>query len=300
MNIYFSLFFLWVIIGFSPIAGKISASVISPALLILISAAIAGCCFLPWIHKNKQWGNLFNKKTAGRFFLIASFGTAAPFYMLLLALRYTSPINSAVLTQFELVYSFLFAYFLLGERPGRKQILGSLLVVAGAVMILVQDAFSIHLKGDLMVIGSVWMFQLSSSMAKKLPKELDYRVIACARALYALPLLALIVFYTWASGDLFFVFGSDALSVILYTALLKNGLAMVFWYRAIRSISLAKVTAFYLSYPALSFVISLALGMEAFTCQKFLGLAFAVSGALVISNTIKEENKGKYEKTNTI
>ena len=116
-----------------------------------------------------------------------------PFTISLIALHYTTPGNAAILQQSELLYSLLFAAVFLKEFPTRSQLLGSALIVLGVLFILLKEHYTPRWTGDLLIVGSTWMLQAGSTVAKKLPKQLDYRVIGMARNLYALPALVIIM-----------------------------------------------------------------------------------------------------------
>ena len=280
----------WAIVGLSPVAGKYAVGVISPALLVFLGTLIGVFYFTPWITKHHKWGELLSPKTCWKFLFIGTFGTALPFTISLIALHYTTPGNAAILQQSELLYSLLFAGIFLKEIPGRQQLMGSALIVAGVVVILLKEQYTPRWTGDLLIVGSTWMLQAGSTMAKKLPKSLDYRVIGMARNLFALPALVIIlsVMYWWGEA---FVLKPNAqmFAVLGYTGLFKYGLAMVVWYKAIRSLDLSKATAIYLSYPVLSLLFSAVLGLESISAHQFAGLALTLAGAYWVSLTVKKE-----------
>ena len=221
---------------------------------------------------------------------IGTFGTALPFTIGLIALHYTTPGNAAILQQSELLYSLLFAGFFLKEFPSRAQLAGSALIVLGVLIILVKEHYTPRWSGDLLIVGSTWMLQAGSTVAKKLPKHLDHRVIGMARNLFALPVLIVILAVMWAMNESF-VFQPNfrLFSVLAYTGFLKYGLAMVVWYKAIRALDLSKVTAIYLSYPVLSLLVSALAGLERPTGYQLFGLAVTFAGAYWVSATVKKE-----------
>ena len=144
-----------------------------------------------------------------------------------------------------------------------------------------------------MVVGCTWMLQAASCVAKKLPKHLDHRVIAAARNIYALPALAVILVILGAQGGLTFKPGVQSISVLLYTGIFKYGWAMILWYQAIRALDLGKVTAIYLSYPVLSYILSLMLGFETLHFYQLAGLALTMAGAYWISLIVKKQQEHK-------
>ena len=134
------------------------------------------------------------------------------------------------------------------------------------------------------------MLQAGSTVAKKLPKELDYRLIGMARNLFALPALLVILVTMFLLNEPFTLRPVFKMFAVLgYTGIFKYGLAMVVWYKAIRALDLGKVTAIYLSYPVLSLLLSALLGLEHPTGPQLFGLTITLAGAYWVSLTVKKE-----------
>lgn len=280
----------WALVGLSPIMGKYAVGLISPAVLVFLGTLLGVLYFTPWITFNHKWRELFARETIGKFLFIGTFGTALPFTVFLIALHYTTPGNAAILQQSELIYSLIFAAIFLREYPSKGQLGGSALIVLGVLIILLKEQYTPRWTGDLMIVGSTWMLQAGSTVAKKLPKQLDYRVIGMARNLFALPALIIILSIMYYMKQPFtFHPTATAWMVLGYTGFLKYGLAMVVWYKAIRALDLGKVTAIYLSYPVLSLLLSKMLGMDQITWHQALGLVITCAGAYWVSLTVKKE-----------
>ncbi len=291
MNPLIAAWLCWAIIGLSPIVGHFAAAMIHPVLLVFLGTLLACAYFAPWLSKNAQWRRLLAKENRLPFLFIGTFGTALSFSILLWALHYTTPANAAILQQSELVYSLLISFLFLKENPSKYQITASFLVLAGSVLILTKDQYSARWIGDLMIIGSTWMLQAASCVAKKLSARADHRLIAAARNFYALPALLIFVIFASVRGDLYFRFNLSSAGIIFYTGIFKYVLAMLLWYYAIHKLDLAKVTAIYLSYPVLSFVLSVILGLESPHLYQFLGLALTLAGAYWISIILRKQQE---------
>lgn len=286
---YFSLFFFWLIVGLAPIFGGLSVKVIDGVLLVFLSSIIGFLYFLPYLIKNKNFGILFSKNNFLPFLLIANFGSALPFCCLLYALKFTTPANTAILNQFELLYSFIFSVIFLKEKITVKQVFASLLIVLGGVVLMAGSIKNINLKGDLIVIFSVWMFQVSHIAAKKLSANIPCQVLAAAKNLYALPLmLLLLVIY----ADTIFIKPDTAFyGVLFYMGIIRYGLSYLLWFRAIQKLSLPKATAIALSYPALTLIFSCLFGFDKLTLYNFIGLILSMLGALMLSKMMMKETK---------
>ncbi|WP_424246144.1 drug/metabolite transporter (DMT)-like permease [Elusimicrobium posterum] len=276
-----------------PIAGKAGGEFITPALLVFLASVISVLCFTPHLTKNKLWGKLFDKKLWKYFLVMGVFGTAIPFTSMFVALQYTTPSNTAILNQSELLYSLVITYFMLGEKPSLSQLAGSALIISGVLIILVNEHFSPRWTGDLIVLLTPWTFQLAHATAKKLPKDLDDIFVSAARSLYGLFALVPVIIYLHFTTGLKFVPTKGSMLSLFFLGAIFYGVARPLWYKAIRNIDLSKVTAITLSYPVITLIFSALLGIEKIYLYQTIGLVMAFSGAMWITVIVKKSNNLK-------
>ncbi len=268
----------------SPIAGKFSVGYMSPSFILLAGTLTTLALYAPWLTKHKMWGRLLDKDIRFRLSVMGLFGTALPFMLLLLALRWTTPSNSAILNQAESVYSLIFAFLFLRERPSLKQIAGTVMVVAGAVLILAVNGYTPMWKGDLIVIGTVWMFQVSHIAAKKLPADISVDFITAARGFYGFLWSAVLALAALPLGmEISFKPSAVSVAALFYIAVFVYTLRNKFWYQAIRNMPLAKATAVILSYPVFTYILSVATGFDKIQLYQAAGLALALGGAYMVT-----------------
>lgn len=222
------------------------------------------------------------------FLIIGTFGTALPFCILLYSLRFTTPANLAILNQAEMLYSLLLSYILLKEIPSVKQLFASALILLGVTAILFEGKLSIN-KGDIIVLSCLWMFQISHIAAKKLPREMPHALISAAKNFYSLPILVLLL---CLSGGMFIKWNTDLFIVLGFTGIIRYGLSTLLWFIAIRSMHLAKATAIALSFPALTLLISVALGYDTLNAYKVAGLALTMAGAWWLNTIAGQKAQG--------
>ncbi len=268
----------------SPIAGKFSVGYMSPSFILLAGTLTTLALYAPWLTKHKMWGRLLDKDIRFRLSVMGLFGTALPFMLLLLALRWTTPSNSAILNQAESVYSLIFAFLFLRERPSLKQIAGTVMVVAGAVLILAVNGYTPMWKGDLIVIGTVWMFQVSHIAAKKLLPDISVDFITAARGFYGFLWSAVLALAALPLGmEISFKPSAVSVAALFYIAVFVYTLRNKFWYQAIRNMPLAKATAVILSYPVFTYILSVATGFDKIQLYQAAGLALALGGAYMVT-----------------
>ena len=285
----FAVWIAWFATAANLVISKFAVPYVTSALFILLACVIAFLCFLPYVCKTGGWKILLDRKVWPQCLAMGTFGTALPMTIFMIALNYTTPVNGAILNQFEIIYSLILAAILLKERPTVRQVGGSLLILLGVGLLLWQAGTTVQLKGDLMIICCLWMFQLSHIFAKKLPAHMPPQLIAAARALFAIPALAVLVAYLAAfQGPLQFESNATLWSMLFLCAVVNYFLGNTYWYQAIRHMDLSKATAIILSYPVMTFALSVLLGQDKITVYKVLGMILAIGGAYIVTGMVKQ------------
>ncbi len=287
MNPKLSLFIFWLILGFSPIIGGLSVNLISPVFLVLIASIAGFLYFLFPVIRNKEFAQIFDKKYLLKYFLISNLGNALPFCAMLYALKWTTPANIAILNQVEMLYSLLFCAIFLKEKITLNQIVASFLIIAGATILMFQDGITPNLKGDLIVIFCVWMFQASHILIKKLPSGINDNLICATKNFYSIPVLIVLMFLF--EPQPVFNFDFSLLIVLVYMGIIRYGLSYNLWVYAIRNLDLAKTTAVALSFPALTLVLSVFFGYDKFSLFNISGLILTMAGALWLNKLMNKK-----------
>lgn len=278
---------------FYPIIGKLKTGYISPTVLMLFATGIPVLCYIPYLTKHNFWKLLFDKKLMPRLAGLGFFSSAFPFLCMMIALNYTTPTNSSILNQTEVLYSLLLTYLFLGEKPTGKQLIGTVFILVGVIFILMEaNKFNFQMKGDLLIICTTWMFQIGHIFAKKLPPNLTEHFITAARAFYAfifmLPLTYLLTFFN--------IQPTITLTWQMLVSVLFMGIAFYIygnylWYIAIRRMELSKATTLILTYPVFTYVLSALFGYDKVTVSKTLGVICALYGAYLINSVIRKNKK---------
>lgn len=291
----YAIWLAWLATSTNVVITKLATPYVSSALFVLLTCLLGSVCFACYFRGNKSlFQQLFRKDVWPKALGMGTFGTALPMTVFMIALNYTTPVNAAIANQFEIIYSLILSAILLKERPTAKQLGGSVLILLGVGMIVLEAGTSVQAKGDLLIIGCLWMYQISHIFAKKLPADLAPEIIAAARAFYAMPALILLVLLLPIFGQPIILQNTTPLWIILIVSAVVNYfLGNTFWYRAIRNMDLSKATAIILSYPVGTYILSVLFGQDKVTFYKIIGMVLAIGGAYVVTGIVK---KGEVKK----
>ena len=268
----------WVLTALWPLVGASGLRYYSGIPFMCAGLLIGLAALLPWLVVKGRMKRIFSKEAAPSL-LAMGFLSGLSTAIYILALNYTTPVNAVILAQIEVLYSALMSAHFLDERLTLKQSLASVLVVAGTALIVLHDLRSPRWRGDLMILATPWMYQVSHIFSKKLPRDLDALTLSGGRILYGLLTMAPLAAWAMLRGGAW-SWEPAALRVLLVQGLLVSSLNFVLWYVAIRGMPLSKATTMLLSYPALTLVFSWGLGREAIKTVQLAGLACTFAGAL--------------------
>lgn len=289
----YAIWLAWFATSINVVISKLAVPYVTSALFLFWTCLLAVLCFRIYFGKSGEWDKLFRKDVWPKALGMGTFGTALPMTIFMVALNYTTPVNAAIANQFEIIYSLILSAIILKEHPSLKQIAGSILILLGVGLIILEGGTSLQAKGDLLVISCLWMYQVSHIFAKKLPTDLEPQTIAAARALYALPALGLLcIVLSLIQGPLQFNAKAPTLWLVLgASALINYFLGNCYWYQAIRHMDLSKATAIILSYPVMTYILSVLFGQDRITVYKITGMILAVGGAYIVTLLAKGAKK---------
>lgn len=279
----------WVVTALWPLIGAFGMVHYSGTLFATGGLIVGLIAMAPWLLAQGRWRRVLAREIAPSLAMMGlCSGTASVIYIS--ALAHTTPGNAAIVAQVEVLYSAALTAWLLDERPSLKLGLAALLVMGGTSLIMLHDLSSPRWKGDLMILCTPWLYQVSHIFAKRLPRDLDALTLSGGRVFYGILIMTPFCLWSLMHGGRW-SWSSAALAILVMQGLLMSSLNFVLWYKAIRSMELSTATTFMLSYPALTLVISWALGRDVIQGAQLLGLACSFVGAVWIARITQEARK---------
>lgn len=271
--------------GFWPVGAAYGTQVLHlpPVELLGLATIISSFFFFGLTLQKRQLKQFFQRKTAGHCLLYTAC-LLLPYCAIFYATQSNSGINTALLTQSEVIFAALIGWLFLKERVQGTRVLGILCIFVANLIVLYNGSLSFN-PASLILIFAPMVFVFGNAVAKRLQSEgLGYAPLLLFRSAVGgtgLLLLSSLIEKTQvpASDDWFF---------LLSLGLLAFGIPKALWQIALNKIDLSKTTAIGLSYPAFSFVLAYFMLEEVPSIFQWLGLLTSFVGiAFLMRSTSK-------------
>lgn len=268
---------LW---GMYPIFTHSFVLTFDPLFLVSTSVFIASIPFIIQLVIQKKFNQLFSLKILKILLPVALF-TAIGQALLFVGTKLTSGANTGLLLQVEPIYSLILGVIFLGEILRGGQIGATLLMVIGAMTIVYKGGVNLNL-GDILILLSPFMFQISHFVAKKLlNKGADISLILAGRQFYGG--LMLLIFAIIMNKSIITLFNFNNLIISSFLGLYLSIIALI-WYASIKKISVSIASSFIPFAALVSLLGSVFFLKETISIQQYIGFFFIVGGMLWQAN----------------
>lgn len=286
MSPILALYLSWALTAIWPITARAAGAYCDPVLFGLLHVSLGLLALTPWMGGGR-WRRILGPELRAPFMVLGGLGSGITTALLQTAVGYTTAANAAIVCQVEVVYSAIISAWLLGERITGRQTAASSLVLAGTGLVLAKDLGTPHWKGDLIILLTPWMYQVSHVYSKRLPADVDAVTITAGRHLWGAIVLGLFAGASALLGKPRFEPAWPLAGYLAFHAVITNVVTCVLWYMAVRKLELSKTTAVMLSYPALTLVYCWLLGLEPIGAHQIAGLALSMAGALWLTHQMR-------------
>ena len=198
-----------------------------------------------------------------------------------LGTRYTSGINTALLMQSEMLFSFLIFTLIFGEKALPKQYLGAAGVFFGTIIVLYNGSFTLN-RGDLLIILGTAFYPFGNQLAKTVLPHFPSSFILMVRHLAgAVSFILLSVLFEDLSMQIFSIAREYWWLIALYGIVVLVG-SKLLWYTGLRVLTATKAVSIVLAYPVFSLVFAAIFLGEIPTVYQLLGFGVTLTGLSVL------------------
>jgi len=176
---------------------------------------------------------------------------------LLFGLNMSLPENVALLNNFEIVATSLFAFFLFKEAIPKRLRFAIVLVTLASVILSVEDVTAFQFSvGSLFVIIAALSWGLENNFTRKLSFNDPLSVVVIKGIFSGLGSLGIALFLGEVTSDMFYIF------MTLLVGFFAYGLSIFLYVTAQRELGAAKTSAFYAFAPFVGAILSLIIFQE--------------------------------------
>lgn len=273
------------IFGFFPIITTFMTKIMPPVLFGALSLVLGSLVLLLYLCITKSFQNLFieTRKGIGLILGTTVFNIIVPFLFVFIGASLTSGINTALLSQTELLFTFLICGIFFHELITLQKVSGALLILIGTCAVLYNGTFTLN-GGDILIIIAQLCYPFGNRFSKKALATIAPQTLLFARnAIGGAALLGIsAVFETW---------GVSAVKTSMVTIILLifingvfiHGISKLLWFEGLKRLDITKAISIIIATPAFSFAYALFFLKEVPTVYQVIGLFVILAGLFVLT-----------------
>lgn len=267
-----------------PIIISYATKLMPPILFAGTSTLVTGLVLFIYLAITRQFGKLRNKKAIIYALWVTLLIIIIPSILIFVGTSKTSGINTSLLLQSEIVFTFLIYALLRYEKITSRRIIGAIIVIFGTAAIVYNGSASVNL-GDLLIIAGTFFYPIGNIFARKALGITTTPILLFVRNIIGGPILIGIslMFETYNQSMTYFI-------VNFYPYMLLSGILIYciskwLWYESMRRLETNKAILISVGgYPAISLFFTYVFLHEIPTPYQWVGF-FLILGGLLITIT---------------
>lgn len=257
------------------------ANGLSPAQIMVIRFSIAYLLILLLSHRP-----LFSPKLSDELLMIGAGITGGSLYFLAenSALIYTQASNVAIIIAVTPLLTAIAAHFFSrGERFSRTLATGSVIALAGVVLVVLNGRFVLHLnpKGDMLTIAAAVLWALYSIIIARLQRRYSSLFITRKVFFYGIVTLLPYLFIHEAALDFGLLLRPAVIGNLLFLGLIASFACYWAWNAAIARIGSVNASNYLYLNPVVALITSAIVLDERITVTALIGTALIMLGVAV-------------------
>lgn len=253
-----------------------------PVLFAAASNLIAGVCLLIYgAYKRKKFFKI-KKNTLQAILGITLFIVIIPSMLIFIGTTFTSGINTSLLLQAEVLFTFIVCGFFYKEKMTRHKVIGAAIVLLGAIAVLYNGGLRLNL-GDGLIILATASYPFGNIYAKKALRHADPVTIIVLRSLIGGGVLLLVsILFEKITVDTFDAFRTYWW-VLACNGIIVYCISKLLWYEGLKRIEISHAIGISTAMPAISFLFVAVFLKEVPTIYQVVGLVLTVIGLVILT-----------------
>ncbi len=268
--------------AFVPAVAKLTTDRADALFVAAVSTACAGLTALAVLAQRRELALLVHRRIGPRLVAVGALGTGAAFLLFFLGARRATAIETTLCLQIEPAYALVFAWLALGERPTRRRVAATAVILAGIALALGSRGAPAASAGVWLLLATPLCWQLSHLIVVRGLGGVPPAVLTGARYVYGGVVLGVV--WLLAGAPTAIAPGTSLARFV--PTLVVQGVVLAYagtmmWYEAITRLDLARTTAIVVpSTPLLALVATFVLVGERPTAWQCAGVLLTAAGVL--------------------
>lgn len=275
--------------GASFVAAKVALRELSPTNLVTLRFALAAFIFGPIAYSYHRRGLRITRGDWPMLWFLAWLGVTTYFLIQYQALRWTTATRSTIIITSNPLFTIVWSYLLLHERPGLNRLLAVGVALAGVLLVVwpqggLRGGDRTVLWGDLLILSNALAWSLYSVLGRRLMRRYPPLLItAWVGLLGGLSLLPLALAQGVVAQTL--QLKAEAWLMVLFLAVFCSGAGYLGWFAAIERVGPGRASVFLYLEPVVAAVLGVLFLGEALSFRAALGGALTVAGVYLTTRS---------------
>lgn len=276
-------------------AGKMVVEHLPPmtaAAMRFVLASLLIVCLVLWKEKNI----IHNVKTNWKIFIVLGVIGVAGFNALFFyGIKYTSPVNGALIMATNPLVALLLGAMLLREPIRLNQCLGVVVSLLGILVVEMQGSLDklLHFtvaRGDLIIMVANICWGLYGALSRRYIKNSQPLITTASTVLIGT--VVLVVLASFGDVSLIQLTNQDwsVYAAIVFMAIFGSVLAYLFWNYGIANLGVGHTAMYFNLVPVFTVLISLEFG-QSISALQLIGGAFVILGVIISVNSVRMPSK---------
>jgi len=274
--------------GTAYVAQREALADVPPGLLGFARLAVASLILWPFLRRPP--GTRTEPGDSAKIFWMGTLGFGVAYVLSHFGLARSTATNGALLITMEPVSMMLLSPLVLGERLRRREGLGAVLVLFGAVLVVLNGVPGVtvallpHWRGDALLVLSALAFASYSVLGRDVLRRWDARVVTARSILWGAASMLPVVAAEAAVGfrPRWTAQGTIA---TLYLAIVVTALAYLAWNAALARVTAPRAAIFINVQPVVGVALGIGFLGESATLYTLVGAALVLAGLAVTTTS---------------
>jgi len=264
-----------IVLGFGFVISKAAMDSFPPILLNGLRWSLSGLVMFYFFP--------FPKKYIKKMLIISFVGCTVQYSLSFYGLKILDGASASLFIQAEIPFGILIAFFLLGEKPPLKNIIGLIIAFAGIVILSGNPNLEGKMLGIAFILSGAFLWSLAQVIAKDVSEKIGGLALTAYLGVFAGPQAILASYFIEGNTFSYIVNAKfEDWMIILFMGLVMNVIGYSCWYLVLSRNPVNNVMAVLLLSPITGFLTAIFILKETPNTYAYVGGAIIILGVSMI------------------